>query len=79
MLLKSGDFTDNSKLRLTCLNVTHCRFASEMTMQVVHIHITLMRDRGWEGVNYIVRDDENDQVYLRCEAFAAEVVVDSSS
>jgi hypothetical protein len=63
-------------LVLTFSGVTECRFQSTSLIQFVSLQITSIRDRHWEGLHYIVHDAENDDLYLLCDTFTAELFDD---
>jgi len=75
MELRHQNAEDSRHLILSFQGVRNIRFTppTRMIIQMIHLEITSIRANGWEGINYDVRETENDTLSFSCEGFTAEV------
>lgn len=74
IILRSGHFTGNSRLALTFHGIAELHLEAGAYSQLIQLEIISIRDRGWQQLNYLVHETENDVLRFYCQMFSAEVI-----
>ena len=68
------DGPDTSRLQRVFHEVVDMRLEARAYFQLTHIEIFSIRDRGWERLNYLVHEIEEDFMRFYCHRFEARLV-----
>jgi hypothetical protein len=68
------DGPDTSRLHLVFHEVVDMRLEARAYFQLTQIEIFSIRDRGWERLNYLVHETEEDFMRFYCHRFEARLV-----
>lgn len=76
IVLRPGGEIEYPKLALHFIGVAELHLLADIHTQLPQIEISSVRDRGWEGLHYLVHETDSDRLRFYCDSFDARIVSD---